>query len=388
MVTRKFAKSGAHGLAVFLLSMSSCACGSSRAQPDAGEIRADSGRPAATDRDSGAPRDGGDSFDPRQPPCPKTDPPGTVCFEAGWVDVPRWTAAVDETGGDPDAARVYLEAFSLDLHEVTGEQYLEHVVAAGRPPPPDTCGFTFGSILGELVQETSGFTGGRLDDAFVHHPVTCVTRSEAARYCREKGGRLPLLGEWMRAAVGPAEQPRRFPWGDELPELEDVPEFAIVGRSGGRAPGTEAVDSAPRGATARGVTGLSGNVSEWLATCGEDLRRYASRDAIADRPDPTSLTCEKGSVIGGSSWRTRLAPDTLAVSLAPGVIVVTPGRVPEPVFSFLDLPPSDSANAMLVSVLWAPNVGESLHPDAPSIDEGANNRRSWRVGFRCAYTPE
>ena len=49
-------------------------------------------------------------------------------------------------------------------------------------------------------------------------PVTCVKPSEAVRYCRWIGGRLPTIAELLMASRGPKVQ--RFPWGSSPPSCE------------------------------------------------------------------------------------------------------------------------------------------------------------------------
>lgn len=49
-------------------------------------------------------------------------------------------------------------------------------------------------------------------------PVTCTTATQAAKYCRWVGGRLPRLDEWLLAARG--SEVHRYPWGDAAPTCE------------------------------------------------------------------------------------------------------------------------------------------------------------------------
>ena len=52
-------------------------------------------------------------------------------------------------------------------------------------------------------------------------PVTCMTPTQAAGYCRWQGGSLPTESEWLLAARGSA--PRRYAWGNFTPTCAQHP---------------------------------------------------------------------------------------------------------------------------------------------------------------------
>jgi formylglycine-generating enzyme required for sulfatase activity len=91
-------------------------------------------------------------------------------------------------------------------------------------------------------------------------PVTNVSASEAAAFCREQGGRLPSSDEWLFAASGSAG--RRYPWG----QTGLVCRRAAFGLEAGPCAehgGPELAGARPDGRSPEGVLDLAGNVAEW-----------------------------------------------------------------------------------------------------------------------------
>ncbi|MGB2894553.1 MAG: formylglycine-generating enzyme family protein [Anaerolineales bacterium] len=161
----------------------------------------------------------------------------------------------DSFGNEMPAHPVRLDAFWVDLTEITNQQYQGCVEDSACSSPADSGSYTRETYFG--------------DAAFADFPVIWVTRDQAAEYCSWAGGRLPSEAEWEYAARGPENN--IFPWGDIFepsyanycdascalgvsdPSYEDgYPETAPVG-------------SFPAGASWCGALDMAGNVREWVA---------------------------------------------------------------------------------------------------------------------------
>ena len=162
---------------------------------------------------------------------------------------------------EPVVRALHLPAFAIDRHEVSVENWRRCVQAAACPPT---------------------HRRGAVADARL--PVTHVRADEAEGYCRWRGGRLPSEQEWERAARGPGESDRLFPWGDAYNErlsnhgqaihqpLRDARTWYLIGDAdpidGYRGPAP--VGSFPEGASPDGLLDMAGNVWEWTATVPND----------------------------------------------------------------------------------------------------------------------
>ncbi len=119
------------------------------------------------------------------------------------------------------------------------------------------------------------------DAADAARAASNVTRTEAADFCRQRGGRLPTDDEWLVAATG--AQGKRYPWGDTGAVCRRAAFGLLAGPCGTGATGPDTVGAHPLGDTPLGVHDLAGNVAEWVAS---------------DRP-----------TVRGGSWKTGLATE-------------------------------------------------------------------------------
>ncbi len=168
------------------------------------------------------------------------------------------------------AHRVDLDAFFIDIHEVTNAQYHAFCEATGRKLP--------------FFWEKDGF---RCSLEFSDHPVIGVNRGDAEAYAAWVGRRLPTEAEWERAARGGLEDL------DLDRDAELSPELANYKSSdtGGTVP---VMSYEPN---AYGLYDTVGNVREWVS----DRYRY---DYFARSPVDNPRGPEEGSlgVVKGGGW--------------------------------------------------------------------------------------
>ena len=130
---------------------------------------------------------------------------------------------------------VYVDAFYMDIYEVTNAQYQQFVEATGHRKP------------------SKYYDKPRFNQP--NQPVVGIAWKSAKAYCEWSGKRLPTEAEWEKAARGGLEG-KRYPWGDSI-----SPEQANYGHHVGRA---TPVGSYPS-ENSYGLHDMMGNVSEWCA---------------------------------------------------------------------------------------------------------------------------
>jgi formylglycine-generating enzyme required for sulfatase activity len=176
------------------------------------------------------------------------------------VPIPAGQVKIGST--DPDAMKFIpydgpawitdLMAFNIDKYEVSNRLYRLCVDYADCTPPV----------------RSADFNNEQKSD----HPVVYVTIVQAATYCNWVGRRLPTELEWERAARGPADADRIWPWGKDPVEANRANMFT----ENFTATGTMPVNSLPDGATPGGIFNLVGNVWEW--TSSEVQESYVDYD--------------------------------------------------------------------------------------------------------------
>jgi formylglycine-generating enzyme required for sulfatase activity len=161
---------------------------------------------------------------------------------------------------------IYLDAFYMDIHEVTNTMYAACVKA------------------GVCIKPGCDHFGNSTYD---NHPVVCVNWEQANKYCEWRGARLPTEGEWEKASSG-GKQGKLYPWGDSKPECSRSNYDGCVGDT------VNVSSYAPNG---YGLLDMAGNVWEWVADC------YTSDYyTISPMVNPPGPPCSEPRVIRGGSW--------------------------------------------------------------------------------------
>lgn len=162
---------------------------------------------------------------------------------------------------------VYLDAYYIDIFEVTNAEYAKFVAATGRSAPP---------------------TLFALDFDGPNQPVGDVSWEDAEAYCKWVEKRLPTEAEWEKAARGADE--RAYPWGN-APLDETRTNYRRKVKQ------TTPVGSYPDGVSPYGLYDMCGNVWEWVADYWEkEYYQYSPRE------NPMGPETGDARVIRGGSW--------------------------------------------------------------------------------------
>jgi formylglycine-generating enzyme required for sulfatase activity len=212
-----------------------------------------------------------------QPPAPPVEAPeGMIFVPAGTFimgstdeDIARWNEEYRQLYGLEDWFRweapqheVYLDAFFIDLTEVTNAQFAKFLNAIGNQ---EEGGSKWLSETHARIHQSDG--KWKPDGGYADHPVVQVTWYGANAYCQWRGARLPTEAEWEKAARG-ADDARFRPWGNDDPTCDLANFDECVGD-------TRPVGSYPAGASPYGALDMVGNVWEWVADW-YDQRYYAN----------------------------------------------------------------------------------------------------------------
>ena len=165
---------------------------------------------------------------------------------------------------------VILDAFEIDIYEVTNYEYRRFVRSGEHRAPPH-------------------WIDGDYNEGRDFHPVTNVTWEDAVAYATWAGKRLPTEAEWERACRGP--KGRMFAYGDT---------FVQAWTNNGTAPAcdTVRVDSMPEGCTPEGCFHMAGNVWEWV---GDWFSTTYYAEGQVNPRGPKGGTMRVGK---GGSWTT------------------------------------------------------------------------------------
>jgi formylglycine-generating enzyme required for sulfatase activity len=195
--------------------------------------------------------------------------------------VPAGEFSMGDNGGQEDvkpAHTVYLDAFYIDVYEVTNAQY-ENCVVAGVCQPPIYNG----------SNSRSNYYGNPQYD---NYPVIYVNWDMAKTYCEWRGADLPIEAQWEKAARG--TDARTYPWGEDIPDCNKAnysgPDRICVGD-------TTVVGNYKNGKSPYGIYDMAGNVWEWVAD-------WYSETYYQNSPITNPLGPELGQarVVRGGAW--------------------------------------------------------------------------------------
>jgi formylglycine-generating enzyme required for sulfatase activity len=167
---------------------------------------------------------------------------------------------------DRPAHEVFLDAFSIDTHEVTHAQYEAFIQATGHRAPYH-------------------WLGGKLPEGKGQLPIYNVDWQDANAYCQWAGKRLPTEAEWEKAARGGLEA-QDYPHGDKI-TLAD----ARYNMSDGPGPVGKFKPNA------FGVFDMAGNISEWVNDWFD--RTYYE---TSPTKNPTGPETGKYKMVRGGAW--------------------------------------------------------------------------------------
>ena len=215
---------------------------------------------------------------------------GTCIAEYGTDSMPQHSVTVD--------------AFRMEITEVTYGQYLEFLNLLGRDSHLRVCG---GELCLATANEESNsyvlFDGFQyvVRDLFVKNlPVANVTWYGARAYCEAIGRRLPTEAEWERAARGVAGY--IYPWGDYWDTRlakSNRPTTADVGA-------VQVGSYGNLGASSYGIMDMAGNVAEWVSDWYRSdyysVLENQSQDEVILNPNGPQNGITK--VARGGSWDT------------------------------------------------------------------------------------
>jgi len=171
---------------------------------------------------------------------------------------------------------VYVDAFYMDVHEVTVGQYKKFINETGHSAP------NWSSVSNYSPTD--------------NHPIIYVSWNDAQAYCTWVGKRLPTEAEWEKAARGGLVG-KSYPWGDEKPNAGGTYR-CNYGPGDNDADGYEY--TAPVGSfdpNGYGLYDMAGNVWEW---CSDwyDSNYYS----VSPSQNPTGPVSGTYQVIRGGSW--------------------------------------------------------------------------------------
>lgn len=201
------------------------------------------------------------------------------------VFVPAGEFSMGSETGDADERPVhpvYLDAFYIDMYEVTNARYRSCVEAEACLPP---------------AQNSSSTRLRYYDNPdFDNFPVMHVSWEMAHSYCAWRGVGLPTEAQWEKAARG--TDGRTYPWGEGI-DCQRANYYRQEGTIFLHCAGdTTRVGSYESGQSPYGAYDMTGNVWEWAADWYGSS--YYRESPPGNPPGPASGSAR---VVRGGSWQ-------------------------------------------------------------------------------------
>ena len=165
---------------------------------------------------------------------------------------------------------VHVDAFYMDIYEVTNAQHVK-----------------FCDLTGRGVQGHWG--AGHPGYGLPNQPAMGLAWQTAMEYCEWAGKRLPTEAEWERAARGGLEG-KKYPWGDEPPDETKTNFDDHVGHP------TPVGSYPPNG---YGLHDMAGNVEEW---CYDWYRPDYYQNSPKRNPQGPDSGFHGRRVLRGGAW--------------------------------------------------------------------------------------
>lgn len=181
---------------------------------------------------------------------------------------------------------VMLNAFYIDLYEVTNSQYAICVDAGVCDPTTDTTAF-------DSSYSRSHYYGNpKYDD----YPVIYADWYEAQAFCEWRGARLPTEAEWEKAARGGLDG-KTYPWGSEPPKCESGIVNGATFDDDIMCNDTDTTQIGSYSPNGYGLFDMAGNVMEWVSD-------FYDENYYAGSPADNPLGPVEGEyrVLRGGSW--------------------------------------------------------------------------------------
>lgn len=201
--------------------------------------------------------------------------PNTPAEFHGMVWIPAGEFQMGSKHGDSDERpvhAVYLDAYYIDIYEVTNARYAECIKAG-------------------ICTAESG--SDRDISNYPDYPVGYVNWNQARTYCQWRGGDLPSEAQWEKASRGGLVG-KQYPWGDEEPVCQKDAKN-----------GAQFYDCEPRGPApvgnfspnSYGLYDMAGNVFEWVQDWY--LETFYTNSPFEN---PTGPYSGEFRVLRGGSW--------------------------------------------------------------------------------------